>query len=107
MLMLVCGEVASLIMAETILSAVPSLTPEVLRSIGEDLELRGIKTFIIRCEDDFFIVDGGYQSPPAATPVSLYYSTTDISELERKVRERNGYLRSFIYLPEILSSIAS
>ena len=88
----------------------PSLTPEVLHSIGEDLELRGIKTFIIRCEDDFFIVDGGYQSPPAATPVSLYYSANDIRDLERKARQRKQYLsatRSFIYLPEILSSIAS
>ena len=87
----------------------PSLTPEVLRSIGEDLQLRGIKTFLIRCEDGFFTVDGGYQSPPAPTPVSLYYSANDIRELERKARERNDYLsatRSFIYLPEILSSIA-
>jgi len=43
-------------------------------------------------------------------PVSLYYSANDIRELERKARERNDYLsatRSFIYLPEILSSIAS
>jgi hypothetical protein len=88
----------------------PSLTPEVLRNIGENLELRGIKTFIIRCEDGLFAVDGGYQSRPAPMPVSLYYSANDIRELERKDRERNDYLsatRSFIYLPEILSSIAS
>ena len=98
-----------LIMTEGTLSS-PSLTPEVLRSIGQDLELRGIKTFVIRCEDDSFTVDGGYQSPPAPMPVSLYYSPNDIRELERKARERNDYLsatRSFIYLPEILSSIAS
>lgn len=96
-------------MLEQILSAPLSLTPEVLRSIGEDLELRGIKTFIIRCDDDCFIVDGGYQSPPAATPVSIYYSAADIRELE-KARERNNWVsatRDFIYLPEILSSIAS
>jgi hypothetical protein len=86
-----------------------SLTSEVLRGIGENLELRGIKTFIIRCEEDSFAVDGGYQSPPAPMPVSLYYSANDIRELERKARERNDYLsatRSFIYLPEILSSIS-
>ncbi len=86
-----------------------SLTDEVLRNIGEDLELRGIKTFVIRCEEDFFIVDGGYQSPPAATPVSIYYSANDIQELE-KAREQNDCLsatRNFIYLPEILSSIGS
>ena len=97
-------------MTEGTLSVSLNLTPDVLRSIGEDLELRGIKTFVIRCEDGFFMVDGGYQSPPAATPVSLYYSANDISELERKAQERNDYLsatRSFIYLPDILSSIAS
>jgi hypothetical protein len=38
----------------------------------------------MRCEADFFIVDGGYQSPPAATPVSLHYSLKDIAELDRK-----------------------
>ena len=86
----------------------PSFTPEALRSIGEDLELRGIRTFLMRCEADFFIVDGGYQSPPAATPVSLHYSLKDIAELDRKAKERNDCLsgtRSFIYLPEILWSL--
>ena len=86
----------------------PSFTPEALRSIGEDLELRGIRTFLMRCEADFFIVEGGYQSPPAATPVSLHYSLKDIAELDRKARERNDCLsgtRSFIYLPEILLSL--
>ena len=95
-------------MEGTLLSS--SLTPEVLRGIGEDLELRGIKTFLIRCEDGFFAVDGGYQSPPAPTPVSIYYSLNDIDVLERKARERNDYLsatRNFIYLPQILSSIAT
>jgi len=86
----------------------PSFTPEALRSIGEDLELRGIRTFFIRCEADFFVVEGGYQSPPAATPVSLHYSLKDIAELDRKARERNDCLsgtRSLIYLPEILLSL--
>jgi hypothetical protein len=86
----------------------PSFTPEALRSIGEDLELRGIRTFLMRCEADFFIVEGGYQSPPAATPVSLHYSLKDIAELDRKARERNDCLsgtRSFIYLPEILLAL--
>jgi hypothetical protein len=92
------------------LSEYSSLTPDVLRSIGEDLELRGIKTFVIRYEDRCFTVDGGYQSPPAPMPVSLYYSVDEIQELGRKARERSGYVsatRNFIYLPEILSSVAS
>ncbi|HEY0724088.1 MAG TPA: hypothetical protein VGD41_08920 [Pyrinomonadaceae bacterium] len=86
----------------------PRFTPEALRSIGEDLELRGIRTFLIRFEGDLFVVEGGYQSPPATTPVSLHYSHKDITELDRKSRERSVCLfatRSFIYLPKILLSL--
>ena len=42
-----------------------------LRAIGQDLEARGIKTFVIRCEADLYVVEAGYQSPPAPTPVTL------------------------------------
>jgi len=87
-----------------------SFTSEVLRTVGEDLDLRGIKTFAMRCEADLFVVDAGYQSPPAATPVTLHYARKDIEELDRKARERNDYLsatRSFIYLSKILSSIGT
>jgi hypothetical protein len=42
-----------------------------LRAIGQDLEMRGIKTFVIRCEADLYVVEAGYQSPPAPTPVTL------------------------------------
>ena len=85
-------------------------TSEALRTIGSDLDLRGIKTFSIKCDVDRFIVDGGYQSPPAATPVTLHYTQIDIAELERKAREQSDYrsaIRSFIYLSEILSSLAT
>ena len=85
-----------------------SFTPEALRMLGEDLDLRGIKTFAIRCEADLFVVDAGYQAPPAATPVTLYYAPKDIEDLDRKAGERSAYLsapRSFIYLSEILSAI--
>jgi hypothetical protein len=87
-----------------------SFTSEAFRTIGEDLDLRGIKTFAIRCEDDLVVVEAGYQSPPAVTPVTLHYARKDIEELDRKARERNDYLsatRSFIYLSKILSSIGT
>lgn len=87
-----------------------SFTSEALRTVGQDLDLRGIKTFAMRCEADLFVVDAGYQSPPAATPVTLHYARNDIEELERKAREGNDYLsatRSFIYLSKILSSIGT
>lgn len=81
---------------------------ESLRTIGEDLEFRGIKTLSIRCGEDLFVVDGGYQEPPAPMPVTLYYGHEDIAELKRKGRERGDHLSprtSFIYLPEILLAI--
>ena len=87
-----------------------NFTSEALRTLGDDLDLRGIKTFAIRYEDDLLVVDGGYQSAPAATPVSLHYSPKDIEQLDRKARERSDYLsatRSFIYSSEILSSVGT
>src|SRR5215510_1262877 len=41
---------------------------EALRAIGQDLEARGIKTFVIRPEADFYVFEAGYQSPPAPSP---------------------------------------
>lgn len=85
-------------------------TPEALRTIGADIDLRGLKTFAIRCETDLIVIDAGYQSPPAATPVTLHYAPKDISDLDRKARERNDYLsatRNFIYVSEIFSAIGT
>lgn len=83
---------------------------EALRSIVHDLELRGIKTYRIRCERGFFAVDGAYQPPPSATPVSIYYSRKVLSELNRKTGQQHDYLsatRAFIYLPDMLAAVAS
>ena len=63
---------------------------EILRVIGQDLEIRGIKAFDIRDEGDRFFVQCGYQDPPAATPVTLYYTARDIEELNRKAGEKRG-----------------
>lgn len=87
-----------------------SFTPEALRTIGADIDLRGLKTFTMRCEANLIIIDAGYQLPPAATPVTLHYAPKDIGDLDRKARERSDYLsatRSFIYLSEILSAIGT
>lgn len=87
-----------------------SFCPEALRTIGCDLELRGIKTFLIRCEADLFVVDGGYQSPPAPTPVTLYYASNDIEQLDRKARERNDHLspgKDFLSSSQILWTVAT
>jgi hypothetical protein len=61
-----------------------------LRCIGQDLERRGIKCFDIRCEGKVFIVQGGYQEPPAPTPVTIYYRPADISEMEQVAGEKRS-----------------
>jgi hypothetical protein len=87
-----------------------SFCAEALRTIGHDLQLRGIKTFLIWCESDLFVVEGGYQSPPALTPVTLHYSLGDIEQLNRNSRERNDHLsagQDFLSLSKILWAIGT
>ena len=48
---------------------------EALRIVGRDLDLRGIKTFIIRCDRNGFVVNGGYQPPPSVMPVTVHYAS--------------------------------
>ena len=82
-----------------------SFCPEALRTIGHDLDWRGIKTFLIRCEGNFFVVDAGYQSPPAVTPVTLHYTLSDI---HREAHERNDHVspvKDFLSLSEIFWAI--
>src|SRR3989449_11735346 len=81
-----------------------------LRAIGQDLELRGIKTFIIRCEAELYVVEAGYQSPPAPTPVTLHYTLDDIEQLDRKARERSdrdSAVKDFLSLSQIFWAIGS
>jgi hypothetical protein len=61
-----------------------------LRCIGQDLERRGLKAFDIRLHGRNYIVDCGYQEPPAPTPVSLEYGPKDIAELERQGEGKRG-----------------
>ena len=83
---------------------------EDLRAIGQDLEARGIKTFVIRCEADLYVVEAGYQSPPAPTPVTLYYTLNDIEQLDREGREgddRDSGVKDFLSLSRILRAIGT
>jgi hypothetical protein len=83
---------------------------EALRAIGQDLEARGIKTFVIRPEADFYVVEAGYQSPPAPTPISLHYTLNDIERLDHEGRERRDYdagVEDFLRLSQILRAIGS
>jgi len=63
---------------------------EILRVIGQDLETRAIKAFDIRDEGERIFVQCGYQVPPAATPVTLYYTRRDIEELKPQGAEKRG-----------------
>lgn len=79
-----------------------------LRCIGQDLELRGIKTLEIRPTGAVYVVQCGYQPPPAPMPVSLHYTTADIEELERAGQEHRGESlppKEFVNLVQILRAI--
>ena len=81
-----------------------------LRAIGKDLEARAIKTFVIRCEADLYVVEAGYQAPPAPTAVTLYYTLDDIEQLEREGREGDNCksaVKDFLSLSQILWAIGS
>jgi hypothetical protein len=81
-----------------------------LRAIGQDLEARGIKTFVIRSEADLYVVEAGYQSPPAPTPVTLYYTLDDIEQLDREGREGdkcNSSVKDFLSLSQSLRAIGT
>src|SRR6516164_5436543 len=81
-----------------------------LRAIGKDLEARGIKIFVIRCEADLYVVEAGYQSPPAPTPVTLHYTLDDIEQLDQEGREQSDHdsgVEDFLRLSQILRAIGS
>lgn len=81
-----------------------------LRAIGQDLEARGIKTFLIRCEAGLYVVEAGYQSPPAPTPVTLHYTLEDIERLDHEGRERTDHdsgVEDFLRLSQTLQAIGS
>jgi hypothetical protein len=87
---------------------VPVNYSEVLRVIGQDLEIRGIKAFDIRTEGEKIVVQCGYQVPPAATPVTLSYTPRDIKELRPQGEEKRGQSperRDFFTLSQTLRAI--
>ena len=61
-----------------------------LRSIAQDLERRNLKTFDIRAIRNEYIVEGGYQEPPAPTPVTVHYTAKDIDELDEAGETKRG-----------------
>ena len=86
----------------------PLNNSEVLRVIGQDLEIRGIKAFDIRAEGDKILVQCGYQLPPAATPVTLSYTPRDIREMRPEGEEKRGQAserRDFFTLSQTLRAI--
>ena len=81
---------------------------EILRVIGQDLEIRGIKAYDLRDEGERILVQCGYQDPPAATPVTLYYTPRDIKELRLQGEEKRGQFteqRDFFTLSQTLRAI--
>ena len=88
---------------------VPGLSyAKALRCIGQDLELRGLKTFDLSTDGSKYIVECGYQTPPAPTPVILHYTAEDIEQLDRAGAEKRGQSavsREFLTLSQIFRTI--
>lgn len=79
-----------------------------LRCIGQDLELRGLRTLDILSDTTGYIVLAGYQPPPAPMPVSLQYTPADILELDRTGQEQRATsapTKEFVSLVQILRAI--
>ena len=60
----------------------PFTYSQILRAIGQDLETRDLTVFEIEKHGERYIVQCGYQFPPAPTPITLEYSLNDIKELD-------------------------
>ena len=81
-----------------------------LRCIGQDLERRGLKSFDIRAQSRGFLVEGGYQVPPAAAAVSIQYTFEDIDEIDRSGESRRGEMargQEFINQVQIFRTIGA
>jgi hypothetical protein len=79
-----------------------------LRCIGQDLEIRGLKTFDIRADGDEYAVLAGYQEPPAPTPVAIRYSLPDIIDLDTCGEEHRGQTpaaKEFLNFVQVLRTI--
>ncbi len=59
-----------------------------LRAIGQDLEIRDIKSLDLRYRDNNYIVQCGYQPPPSPIPVTLHYSSEDVDRLDREGQQK-------------------
>jgi hypothetical protein len=81
-----------------------------LRCIGQDLERRGLKSFNIRLEGKAYMVECGYQEPPALMPVSLRYDPGDLEEFERTGGSKRGEIapaQEFINQAQIFRTIGT
>jgi hypothetical protein len=79
-----------------------------LRCIGQELELRGLRTIDLVCDTTGYIILCGYQPPPAPTPVTLRYTLAEILELDRTGEEQRGNTlpsNDFVSTVQILRAI--
>ena len=79
-----------------------------LRCIGQDLDRRDIKCIDIRFEVNEYIALGGYQAPPAATPVTIRYRTVDLADLDDAGVAKQGQpatAKEFVNLAQILRAV--
>ncbi|HWO41874.1 MAG TPA: hypothetical protein VNO43_08740 [Candidatus Eisenbacteria bacterium] len=79
-----------------------------LRTIGQDLEMRDIKAFVISREGDRFTVKGSYQKPPCATPITIEYTLRELQDLDAERgenREDTARSADFYTLAQMLRAL--
>lgn len=79
-----------------------------LRTIGQELEKRGIDIFELRCQRADYTIQYGDPTPPHTQLLEIYFSGEEIRSLDLDAaRQRGGRFKlvSFGRLPEILRAL--
>jgi hypothetical protein len=79
-----------------------------LRCIAQVLEMRGLRTFDIQLQGMDYLVQCGYQNPPAPMPVTLKYTPKDIKELDLAGEKKRGVAspeKEFLNLVQVFRTI--
>jgi hypothetical protein len=78
-----------------------------LRCIGQDLERRGLKTFVIKREGSHFVVLPAEQKHPGALQEILRYTPSDIERTDRcgEIQRGNEATLDFLHPAQMLRAI--
>ena len=81
---------------------------QALRTIGQQLEIRGIDTFELRCQRADYTIRYGDPEPPHTRLLDIHLSSEELRSLDLNAARRRGSsfkLVNFERLPEILRAL--